>query len=1763
MKNVTRTTLLFILMSGWACFLSGQTLICNEEVNISLDASGTAIVTPQMVLEGNYDFSVLTVSPAALSTADIGIVQYTVVSSVTGNTCWGQIIVEDKIGGGGNNDNLACNALINISLNGQGSAAITPQMVLAGGPYDYSEITVEPAVVTEAELGIVTYTATASNGNFCWGQLLVEDGPGSGGNNNNLACYDQVNVSLNGQNSVGVSPQMVLAGGPYDYAEITVEPAVVTSSDIGLVTYTATASNGNLCWGTLTVSLNLEVPPVVTVALDGQAQVNLSPEMLLSHPQSDYSVFTISPEYVTADDLGSLDYTITNSITGETVIGTLYVCATTTELMCDKVIIIIDETGVDTFDISFTSATWDDSCNPGGYNISMSSSSNNVTEVVMTCDDLTTFGNYQIYLWSGNTVVDECENLLQVLDPFAFCNPATSLSCNAEVNVSVEPWKCSVDVTPEMLLEGAFNPNFIELSENELGLGRHIVTATDTSSGNTCWGHITVEDNTPPVGVVSENIVVALVFNPNDPDNGTAKVYAQQVDNGSYDSCSDVALSPAFWKFDCSDIGTQIVELTVTDAAGNFNKVWTEILIQSNQQFDFTCPDDVVASCSTDIGDETIISDLLGNPSTNVTACAGSVTYRDLVTGDLNGDGQIDGSVVGPDGNTYQEGGACENKLVNRMWSLGAESCSQLIFLTYDSDFEASDIVWPEDVEYKCSGNSMQQPTWPDNATCDQLLVSVESDTFRFEADACMKIINNWTVINWCNNALYTQSSVVKIIDNEAPTVEPTENVILGGLSNNNLITATAEGNCPHEEFKWQVVIDIDNDWSQDLEFSSFVEEDALSSLWDDDNGNGIPDVRVGNQGEVDNQISDSTQPGEVYGIKLPSFISANVDVLHRIEWKVFDGCGNTNTVTSYFEVRAADEDVTAPTPYCINLSTSLTDQSGEVELYAIDFNLGSFDNITDAENLRFTFSELSPEVDPGYDTNQRSSLKQFSLDGESIKIYQESIYVWDEAGNSDFCLVNVRIVKDQSQLDFEPIEFCFPKVTANQGDRKCIPLTAKNFNRVSSFDCTVSWNPEVMDLVDWNNGTIDLLAFNLNLSSVDQGLASISWFDGTAVSPVTAPEGEAIFELCFDIKGGVGDETTIALTDDIVELVVSSAGASPIDPSIKRSILKKDGALLVTDGDCDVTISWPEPVLEVYINDENNLLIEDLIEPSYLIGVVGFDESEVIPNFQSNCLLGWNLSDQILPLASGLRKVLRTFMIINWDTGETFEFVQIIKVEKIDSFICDFLPNDAPLGDCDSGHTDTDDVEWPADISISDHRTTPEELVLHSDIPVINSEPQFFNSPDLYLSQYEDIVDELTMEILDIDRIWTITRVGSPGYVWNFTQDIRIDLVELTNLVSVTTHTNKRAMPRVDVTDQIETDLEGMAIVEANEEIELYYDDADLNGRSIRDLILMRNHILGISDLAPIQQLAADVTESGGLSTADLVLMRDNLLGLERIDNSNWYFFDEFEMAAINQDPSSVVVDTRGEYTGIKLGDVDDDAILNSQTPDLNTMSVTYQDQILNAGQIYSVPFIVDQEHRIWGFSERFFIDDELIEIIDVSSPLFNNEVAHSVVDQMLLDTELVVLSTALAGRYETVPAQSALFTVEIRALKNTILSTALTNYTLTNDFLSVAVKNDDLEKFVLQTQPEGIIGTSILDLNGTALKVYPNPATDVINLEFSENEKMADFMFRIYDATGKTVLTSRNQQRIDVNMLDSGYYMYSIEMNNEIYSDRLIIQK
>ena len=1628
--------------------------------------------------------------------------------------------------------------------------------------------------------------------------------------------------------------------------------------------------------------------------------------------------------------------------------------------------------------------------------------------------------------------IDLISSSISITIPGPGCGGASG--CFSEVEVNPSPWNCEVALTQDQLLQGSGYENVTispeSLDMNSIGQTTNVtVDYTVNGVADQCEIAVAFVDNVPPVVVVNDNLVVSLSTDP--ATAPTAIIFAETVDEGSFDNCSAVTFTPEFFEFDCSDIGEQTIFLEVEDEAGNTNKAWTTVTVEykSNGPINLTCPQDIVVDCYLDINDPAILESTLGLATVSEGCPA---EYFDVFDYDANADGDInDTFTIGAEEFNERFSIGCNNGPVVRTWSVPGTTtkCEQLIVLREGAPFDGLTMIdWPysldmfaavaendgnsgcasiaidpstitvsnsnpnippsASIDIECKDDLCEMPAFDDSNVCSLLGSSIESDTFYFEGDACLKIIQTFTVIDWCNYDPITNSGgiweytvVAKYNDAVAPEIVA-EDMVLGCdntlsmsaiATDPNDPTDPANSTCQNKEMRWHVLLDVDNDQIFEREWSSFVDEDLNTPndpLWSEDNlednlvvyGYSIPDVRVGNKGNVDNANSPYVIAGTSYSINIPENLIEDTNAQHRVVWKAYDQCGNVRSVVSYFTVDRSTDTV-APTPYCINFVTAkLEDPDGsgpqlpQIDIWAIDFDAGSFDNCSSKDDLRFTFTSLNPDADITFEQGSQSAKITFDKDdltGESFKDYDLKIFVWDENDNSDFCSVKLRITEEDSpcqisnitcgeyltslngsgfatistdQLDIsfsnpcnltveesfspvfsgqktldlscaekgntlqevyfyvnglltaqckalikvvDPLNACpsgggevslkYRDYSANPAAEICIELQVDNFEDIDGLQGTLEWDPAVLEYKRTQNYALASMgAANFGTNGVDIGKLTYLWYDLTASNPATIPSGGAAFEVCFDVIGSAGDVSPLAHSDSPTLMQVTRGSAaeslnllngvftvgssncgpgedtkSPtpycinlstayvqapnnevelwaidfnigtfdnctaaedlrftfsdvnpdLDPeyvSVARSskrlfsiddvdptngftevnmyvwdeadnkdFCKVNLRILENDDPCysntEDNIQWP--LAEIIIN-QPGLTSQD-VGPDNLVTNFGFAEADAFPTYvNTSCVDGFaqTYADVVINSGPDAFKIVRTWTVLDWYTANIYQYNQILKINQQTTLICDFLPNTAPVGDCASGHTLDDDVEWPADIIIADHRISPDELEMFSGVPSKDSRPVFYNADaSLYTADYIDVLISLNTTTLVLERQWTVGRTDNPTLSWSYKQEVTVDITMFSNLVTVNTILN-RPMPNVTLNDQTTTDLTGSAMVMPSESVEPAYSDLLLNGLDLRDVLHIQRQILVQANLNNFQRVAADMNNDQAITTIDIVELIKVLTGQAQNPNTDWQFIDY-------TNNSGFVAQVRGHYIGYKYGDVDDSAVLDGTVPTWPQQDMSFEDVLLNAGEIYEIPFTSDELIEGPGFHVNLEMDTEGISIQEISSEYFEN--IYWYIDAN--NNRLSVLAYDVNSEVQTIPVGSSLFDIEIRALTNSTLGL---NLNFDDNYTSYVVTGDDaLVEF--NGQLEGGITLNTYDLGeGVSVKVYPNPATDFIQFKFDGLGLESSFRINILDLNGQLISTQYNSNIIDLTNLNNGVYLFQIQNGDKSLTERFV---
>jgi len=315
----------------------------------------------------------------------------------------------------------------------------------------------------------------------------------------------------------------------------------------------------------------------------------------------------------------------------------------------------------------------------------------------------------------------------------------------------------------------------------------------------------------------------------------------------------------------------------------------------------------------------------------------------------------------------------CNTGHITRTWTVldqysNPHSCVQSIYVNA-GEFSLSDIVWPKDdlqVE-GCNANiepgnlpfDYQRPTW-NYVACSRVASSFRDQVFDFGPD-CTKIIRTWTVINWCtytggSEGIYTYRQTIKVSQNEIPRLDCVPEISVQSLDCDQSFVGVPLARVTGEACNGSYVVTHDY-------------EDAVSE----------------------------TNPSGIYPI-------GTTVVTFTVEY----ACGSKLTCQTTVRVTPP-----GPVPYCLaDLNVALMGQdtdldgindAGMVEVWAQDVDFGSFHPCNNRA-LQVSFS-----------ADVTDNVRTYTCDDLGINTVE--LWVTDEMGNQTFCLANINVQNNGSNI--------------------------------------------------------------------------------------------------------------------------------------------------------------------------------------------------------------------------------------------------------------------------------------------------------------------------------------------------------------------------------------------------------------------------------------------------------------------------------------------------------------------------------------------------------------------------------------------------------------------------------------------------------------------------------------------------------------------------------------------------------------------------
>ena len=347
------------------------------------------------------------------------------------------------------------------------------------------------------------------------------------------------------------------------------------------------------------------------------------------------------------------------------------------------------------------------------------------------------------------------------------------------------------------------------------------------------------------------------------------------------------------------------------------------------------------------------------------------------------------------------------------------DTCTQTISVKHVADWQ---IKFPRDQILACPMSAVTTDSVEIiNGQFDRLAVNVESKMFDVVEGACFKVIRTYHIINWCNyspgdapslrlnldslseervlsssdlpNFNYiTYTQVIRVNDDEAPIVVVTDDLdtcitgVHDGLANSVGDSMSCGEIKTFSAFAGDCVTQVGGELSHAFKLYQGTEAEVVAqqaqAVYSSDG------FQKGNEAEM----SVFVLPGT-----------------YTAEFIFTDNCGNSTLARQEYTF----VECTRPTPYLLNgIAIELAQQTASIDIWANDFDQGSYDNCTLQDSLKFRIWHISlginpPETAQGVLDSLPSSIN-FTCNYLGTQIVR--IYVVDESNNFDYAATFVLI---------------------------------------------------------------------------------------------------------------------------------------------------------------------------------------------------------------------------------------------------------------------------------------------------------------------------------------------------------------------------------------------------------------------------------------------------------------------------------------------------------------------------------------------------------------------------------------------------------------------------------------------------------------------------------------------------------------------------------------------------------------------------------
>ncbi|OJX49499.1 MAG: hypothetical protein BGO88_14760 [Flavobacterium sp. 38-13] len=556
--------------------------VITQNITVQLNASGQATITPAQINNGSTDncgIASYALSKTTFNCSETGANTVTLsVTDIHGNvgTATAVVTVQDTT----NPTILTQNITVQLDANGQ--ATIVPAQI-NNGSFDNCAITALALDITSFDCtnigaNTVTLTGTDASGNSASNTAIVtvQDliAP--------IVLTQNITVQLDANGQATITPAQI-NNASTDNCAIATYALDVTSFDCtnvgtNTVTLTVTDVNGNSASNTAVVTVEDVIAPTVltqniTVQLDANGQATITPAQINNASTDNCTIanYTLDITAFDCTNVGANTVTLTvTDVNGNSASNTAVVTVEDNIapiVLTQNITVQLDANGQATITPAQINNASTDNCAIATYVLDITAfdcTNVGTNTVTLTVTDVN--GNV-----ATNTAVVTVED---VLAPIVLTQNIT-VELDANGQATITPVQINNASTDNCAI-ATYTLDITSFNCANVGPNTVVLTVTDihgNSASNTAV--VTVEDNINPT-VLTQNITVQL------DANGQATITPAQINNGSFDNCTIATYVLDTTTFDCTNVGTNTVTLTVTDVNGNSASNTAVVTVEDN-----------------------------------------------------------------------------------------------------------------------------------------------------------------------------------------------------------------------------------------------------------------------------------------------------------------------------------------------------------------------------------------------------------------------------------------------------------------------------------------------------------------------------------------------------------------------------------------------------------------------------------------------------------------------------------------------------------------------------------------------------------------------------------------------------------------------------------------------------------------------------------------------------------------------------------------------------------------------------------------------------------------------------------------------------------------------------------------------------------------------------------------------------------------------------------------------------------------------------